>query len=552
MHDQHNRRKFPLRPSSPIAIIPHDNPSTSIQSISTAQLSFFQSHPLLASGDIFLKTSKFQRSRKYYAELRNLTIVVFRSAKSVSPSNIITSILVPNHTFTLHHPPHHNCPRIYISHPLYSLIYLKPPKHLLGVWRESLDLGKSAQLPSLSSLSVHGPIGRGGGGKVFIASKKPEDKLIALKVIDKSAAFRSAKTLTHALAEPLVMSTLPAHPFVLPLEFAFQTSSNIYLGTPLCPRGDLATYLRRQGLPAKKPYSHRCGNRLSESEARLVLSEVLLALEHLHKHGIVYRDLKLENILLDANGHVRLADFGLAHKLSGRTKSVCGTRNYVPPEMIRGWEYGFEVDMWSFGVLAWRLLTGRFPFGSGRTRDVFRRIRGNGCEIVRAPSGISREAAEMLKGLVVRDRESRWSVEEAKGCRFFNKVDWECVLRKEENGLNGDCARTSQLEDILGNFETSRVYGLTLGEIVGEDESLEKRCGRDTRWVVGLEYARCEGGMGGVEEKRTGGGMLRKIASVDLDLVDGLRKIASVDLDLVDGLKKIGSWGSGGASRRSE
>lgn len=104
---------------------------------------------------------------------------------------------------------------------------------------------------------------------------------------------------------------------------------------------------------------------MSEEHVIFYLTELIVAIDHIHKNGIAYRDVKLDNIVLDVNGHVRLVDFGLCKKLSppSRTYSYCGTVEYMAPEIVKGTGHGHDVDWWALGVVAIELLTQEPPFG---------------------------------------------------------------------------------------------------------------------------------------------------------------------------------------------
>jgi len=156
------------------------------------------------------------------------------------------------------------------------------------------------------------------------------------------------------------------------LHYAFQSPDKLYLVLDYCPGGELFFHLSRF-------------RRFPERVARFYAAELLLALGHLHKRGIIYRDLKPENVLLDADGHVKLGDFGLAkagirHAYEGAT-SMCGTPEYMAPEVLAQQGHGFCVDYWGLGMLTYEMMTGLPPWYTTDRAKLFRRLRSAPLEI---------------------------------------------------------------------------------------------------------------------------------------------------------------------------
>lgn len=476
---------------------------------------------------MYFKVSRFQRSRRHYAELRGCTIVVYRTqsahaSTSAQVDDVMAVLPVHEYRIDVIDMRDDGSSRIYIKAQRFSDsmgMYIRVQGEArVNAWRRSLGRITSMPLPNLSTLTIESVIGRGGGGKVFVVNWKHDGNTYALKVIDKAHTFKTGKAFRHVASERMLMEKAGWHPFLLQMQFAFQTECNLFIGTPFCRGGDLASYIRHKG-DKKYPGTaddvwmtqlaaggHRkIYGRLSEDQTRLIAAEVILGIEHLHKRGIVYRDLKPENIFIDGTGHIRIGDYGLSKQLaeegtyhatissaessvmsprsvvaideedgreeggeSGKlvkTMSVCGTRNYLPPEMLNGKLYSYEADIWSLGVMLYRILCGIFPFDGRRTKEVFQRIKK---EKLKVPYWLSNEARELLIGILEKKPERRLSIESVKKLAFFESIKWDDVLNKKGSACIPDVEGGSCLQDALENFELSKLAGVTVGEYVSE------------------------------------------------------------------------------------
>jgi len=204
----------------------------------------------------------------------------------------------------------------------------------------------------LDHFQVHGLCGEGTFGKVMMATKIDTQKVYAMKVIRKELLYSDATRVTQAIAEKQVMQQMAArpHPYVISLRFAFQTDENIFLVMDFMGGGDLHNLLEAKG-------------RLREAWVVVYAAEIALALEHVHAHGVIFRDLKPENVMIGVDGHLKLTDFGLSKQLGDvnadgekqkkrGTATICGTPEYIAPEVLMGREYSYEVDWWTFGCVA--------------------------------------------------------------------------------------------------------------------------------------------------------------------------------------------------------
>lgn len=282
---------------------------------------------------------------------------------------------------------------------------------------EASDTAAQPARVQLSDFELKTVLGVGGFGKVLLVRKKDSDYLYAMKVIDKNR-LASQKDLQGLLTERRVLTN--DCPFLLRLHFAFQNDTKLFLVMDYIEGGDLFFHLTKhtRGFPK-----------------RLVLffaAEITLALKHLHSCGIIYRDLKLENVLVDKDGHICLADFGLSKELgqSMRTQTLCGTPSYLAPEILTGKEYGVAADWWSLGVMMYEMLTGRNPFASKNVHTTCANIlRGR----IPFPETIfSSTTRSLVEGLLTRDQSRRMEVSQNIFRHpYFKKIDWEKLQVKK-------------------------------------------------------------------------------------------------------------------------
>ena len=174
-------------------------------------------------------------------------------------------------------------------------------------------------------------------------------------------------------------------------------------------------------------YIHR--NFISIESIRIAIAEICLALEYLHQKGIIYRDLKPENIMISYDGHIKLTDFGLAKKIeTNKCNPMCGTLNYIPPEMIRRNEYSFEVDWWQLGILTFELIFERCPFTGNTKEDIFRNI----ClkEPI-FPFDADPKVVNFIKKLLVKDQKCRANFKLLKDHTFWKGINFDNILHKK-------------------------------------------------------------------------------------------------------------------------
>ena len=216
---------------------------------------------------------------------------------------------------------------------------------------------KSLSSVSLNDFNIEKVLGKGSFGKVFLVTKRDTGQVYAMKSLRKDMIEQRNQKI-HTKTEREILGEVNS-PFIVQLRFAFQTPDKLYMVMDFINGGELFFHLRR------------C-TKFTEDRTQFYAAEILEALEYLHSQGIIYRDLKPENVLLDTEGHVRLTDFGLSKKFfSGEKKaySFCGTPEYLAPEILKGIGHDQAVDFWSLGALIYEMMAGAPPFYS-RNRDV--------------------------------------------------------------------------------------------------------------------------------------------------------------------------------------
>ncbi|EFP11338.1 CRE-AKT-1 protein [Caenorhabditis remanei] len=333
-------------------------------------------------------------------------------------------------------------------------------------------------------------LGKGTFGKVILCKEKRSHQLFAIKILKKEVII-AREEVAHTLTENRVLQRCK-HPFLTELRWSFQAQWHLCFVMEFANGGELFTHLRKCGtfteararfygaeIVLALGYLHRCNivyrdmkelkysfqtndrlcfvmefaiggdlyyhlNRevqmnkegFSEPRARFYGAEIVLALGYLHANNIVYRDLKLENLLLDKEGHIKIADFGLCKEeisFGDKTSTFCGTPEYLAPEVLEDNDYGRCVDWWGVGVVMYEMMCGRLPFYSKDHNKLFELIMAGDLKF---PNKLSHEAKALLQGLLVKDpalRTGGGPEDALEICRaeFFRSVDWEAMYRKE-------------------------------------------------------------------------------------------------------------------------
>ncbi|XP_063197149.1 cAMP-dependent protein kinase catalytic subunit PRKX isoform X2 [Chroicocephalus ridibundus] len=237
----------------------------------------------------------------------------------------------------------------------------------------------------LEDLETLATVGTGTFGRVHLVKEKMAKRYFALKVMSIPDVIR-LKQEQHVHNEKSVLKEVN-HPFLIRLFWTNHDERFLYMLMEYVPGGELFSYLRNMG-------------RFNNSTGLFYSTEIICAIEYLHSKEIVYRDLKPENILLDKEGHIKLTDFGFAKKLVDRTWTLCGTPEYLAPEVIQSKGHGRAVDWWALGILIFEMLSG-----------------------------------DLIKKLLVVDRTRRLGnmkngADDVKRHRWFRSIDWDAVPQR--------------------------------------------------------------------------------------------------------------------------
>ncbi|CAN7113285.1 unnamed protein product [Brassica rapa subsp. narinosa] len=271
----------------------------------------------------------------------------------------------------------------------------------------------------LDDFEVMKVVGKGAFGKVYQVRKKETSEIFAMKVMRKDKIMEKNHA-EYMKAERDILTKID-HPFIVQLKYSFQTKYRLYLVLDFINGGHLFFQLYHQGL-------------FREELARVYTAEIISAVSHLHEKGIMHRDLKPENILMDVDGHVMLTDFGLAKEFEENTRSnsMCGTTEYMAPEIVKGKGHDKAADWWSVGILLYEMLTGKPPFMGSRGKIEQKIVKDK----IKLPQFLSSEAHSLLKGLLQKEPERRLGsgprgAGEIKEHKWFKGINWKKLEARE-------------------------------------------------------------------------------------------------------------------------
>jgi len=271
---------------------------------------------------------------------------------------------------------------------------------------------------SLDDLEFLETLGTGTFGRVRLVQHKGDGRFMALKVLKKHEIVR-LKQVDHILAEREILSSIH-HPFIVNLFSSFTDANNLYMLMEFVSGGEIFSHLRRAG-------------RFTNEAVQFYAGSIVLALQYCHSKDIIYRDLKPENLLLDDKGYLKITDFGFAKRVVDRTWTLCGTPEYLAPEIIQSKGHGKGVDWWAVGVLIYEMLSGYPPFYDENPFGIYQKILSGK---VAFPRHFDAMAKDLVKKLLTADRTKRLGnlkggAEDIKRHKWFKSFDFNALINFE-------------------------------------------------------------------------------------------------------------------------
>ncbi|XP_053577175.1 protein kinase C delta type [Bombina bombina] len=270
----------------------------------------------------------------------------------------------------------------------------------------------------IENFIFHKVLGKGSFGKVLLAELKGKNEYFAVKALKKDVVLID-DDVECTMVEKRVLAMAWDNPFLTHVYCTFHTKEHLFFVMEFLNGGDLMFHIQDKG-------------RFDLYRATFYGAEIICGLQFLHSKGVIYRDLKLDNVMLDKDGHIKIADFGMCKENvfgDNKASTFCGTPDYIAPEILQGLKYTFSVDWWSFGVLLYEMLIGQSPFHGDDEDELFESIK---MDTPHFPRWITKESKDILEKLFERDPLKRLGVTgNVKLHPFFKTINWTLLEKKE-------------------------------------------------------------------------------------------------------------------------
>ena len=299
-------------------------------------------------------------------------------------------------------------------------------------------------------------LGKGSFGEVLLVKLKANNKYYAMKILTKKKVeLRHQEAHTKAERDLMVKINCP---FIVSIKFAFQDEYKLYIVTEFMQGGEMFFHMHKE-------------KKFSNEKTRFYIIEIILAIEFLHKNNMLYRDLKPENIMVDASGHIKLTDFGLSkmfNKSKEKAFTICGTPQYLAPEILSDNGYDATVDWWSLGCVMYEMLVGKPPFripkGSYLTADLYKKK-------ITIPEYVTTEAKDLISQLLVPNPKNRLGhgkdgAQKIKNHQYFEGINWEDAWEKKlEPPLVPNLENETDLSYFDKMFTEEKIEGSNISEV---------------------------------------------------------------------------------------
>eukprot|EP00761_Pharyngomonas_kirbyi_P012556 gb/GECH01012583.1/.p1 GENE.gb/GECH01012583.1/~~gb/GECH01012583.1/.p1 ORF type:complete len:618 (+),score=124.59 gb/GECH01012583.1/:1-1854(+) len=295
-------------------------------------------------------------------------------------------------------------------------------------------------------------IGKGSYGKVYSCVSRISGSKFALKIMPKERLL--AENISERVVNEIEIHCQLDHPNIVKLYDSFEDEEYVYLVLELCESGNMSEYIK------KWKY-------ISESESKYYITQLMAGLQYLHSHGIIHRDLKLSNILIRQDMTIKIADFGLATVLGSPQEAcntMCGTPNYMSPELASSQSYSFPADMWSVGCILFHFLTGRSPFQSKSFKQILKKVKKG---MFTMPEHISNEASDLICKLLQKNPRDRCTIDDVLNHPFITgqRVSNDETKSKNQTGEMLAPLNTTRIPPISHQTKKTNVHIMQNGEV---------------------------------------------------------------------------------------